>query len=141
MNPTITYENSLYIEKMLTDMNIMCILHESYHSGTINTRLKEYHTFFQAAAKMEIPVFLAGATKGVAYESTNVYDKLHIIPVYNISPAALYVKLWMLLSHSMMTSGQAETAIDRDIPVFRGDCLHATEEMLNTSIGGDIFYM
>ena len=72
------------------------ILLEGYHSGTINTKLNEYRDYYRKMYELGIPVFLSGVVDRVSYESTSVYDELHIQPVYYIAPVAAYMKLWML---------------------------------------------
>lgn len=120
------------IEKMLANMDVRCVIHESYHSGTINTKLPDYHAFFQAAAKKGIPVFLTGVSEGISYESTNVYEQLHIIPLYGIAPVAAYVKLWMIMSNTMTEVSGSLDIQSEDYPVILVDRLKA-------SLGGDRF--
>jgi L-asparaginase len=67
----------------------------SYHSGTINTVSDSAINFFSEAREKGIGVFMTGVSRGIAYESTSLFDKLGIIPLYNIAPIAAYVKLWM----------------------------------------------
>lgn len=75
-----------------------CILLEGYHSGTLNTRLTEYQSFYERMHELRVPVYLTGIRKGISYESTSLYQKLHIQPLYDIAPVAAYMKLWMLIS-------------------------------------------
>ncbi|MBR1598194.1 MAG: asparaginase [Lachnospiraceae bacterium] len=75
-----------------------CILLEGYHSGTLNTRLTEYQSFYERMHELRVPVYLTGIRKGISYESTSLYQKLHIQPLYDIAPVAAYIKLWMLIS-------------------------------------------
>jgi L-asparaginase len=72
------------------------VLHESYHSGTINTEHPHAIRFFEEAKEKGIPVFLTGVGSGLAYESTREYKRLALRPLPEMSPIAAYVKLWML---------------------------------------------
>lgn len=71
------------------------ILHESYHSGTMNTRSEAARAFCQAAQARGIPIFLIGAAQGVSYESTRDFEALGITLLPDIAPIAAYLKLWM----------------------------------------------
>ena len=71
------------------------IIHETYHSGTVDTEFPGYREFFEEAAKRYIPVFMTGVSRGISYESTAAYNEMHVIPAYDISPSALYMRLWM----------------------------------------------
>ncbi len=93
-----------------------CILLESFHSGTMNTKLTDYQRYFEKMYEQGVPVYLTGLTRGVSYESTSLYEKLHIQPVYDIAPVAAYMKLWML-----MAAGRKWSA-----------------DMLNLPLGGDM---
>ena len=70
------------------------VLHASYHSGTINTESEATAEFFGALKERNIRAFLTGVATGAAYESTKLFSQLGIIPLYNISPIAAFVKLW-----------------------------------------------
>lgn len=70
------------------------ILHESFHSGTINTLSPDARRFFAHAKEQGIPVFLTGVSSGDSYESTSVFEELGMIPLPVISPIAAYLKLW-----------------------------------------------
>ncbi len=77
--------------------SVQAIVHEAFHSGTINTASNDSRRFFDEMHSRGIRVYLTGTTPGADYESTKLYDDLHIIPVPGISPIALYMKLWMTL--------------------------------------------
>ena len=77
--------------------SVRCIIHESFHSGTINTASNDSRRFFDEMNSRGIRIYLTGTTPGADYESTKLYSDLHIIPVPGISPIALYMKLWMTL--------------------------------------------
>ncbi len=76
--------------------NVGFIVHETYHSGTVNTEYEGYKGFFDEAYRRGIPVFMTGISRGISYESTALYEKMHVIPAYDISPSALYMRLWMI---------------------------------------------
>ena len=98
------------------DKAYKCVLLESYHSGTMNTTYPEYQDYYEEMYKRGIPVYLTGISKGVSYESTSLYEKLHIKPIYDMAPVAAYMKIWMLM------------AVGRK----------CDEETINSSLGGDI---
>jgi L-asparaginase len=75
--------------------SIAAVLHGSFHSGTINTLRPDYRQFFEDAHRLGIPVYLSGAADGISYESTALFDKLHILPLPSMAPIAAYVKLWL----------------------------------------------
>lgn len=96
--------------------DVRYILHGSFHSGTVNTVSSEAKRFFAEAKERNIPVFLTGVTRGDAYESTQAFEALGILPLYRMAPIAAFVKLWML---SEKTEG-------------------VTSEMLQASLAGDV---
>lgn len=73
---------------------IKYILIDSYHSGTLNTEDENAKAFFVEAKKRGVKVFMSGAYGGAQYLSTSVFDELSIVPIRNITPIALYIKLW-----------------------------------------------
>lgn len=75
--------------------NVHRIIHESYHSGTICTASDTYRSFFDQMYARRIRVYMTGTARGEAYESTEAYADMHIEPVPDMAPAALYMKLWM----------------------------------------------
>lgn len=72
-----------------------CIIHESFHSGTINTASGNADDFFKKAAGRSIPVYLTGVYGGASYESTKAFDRMHLICVKEISPTAVYCRLML----------------------------------------------
>lgn len=78
--------------------NVRAILHESYHSGTLNLESASARAFFKDAAERKIPVFLSGTMPGVPYESARDFDRFGIIPLPGRAPIALYMKLWLCLA-------------------------------------------
>ena len=73
---------------------IKYVLIDSYHSGTVNTNDANAKAFFAEAKQRGIKVFMSGAYGGAQYLSTSVFDELSIVPIENIAPIALYIKLW-----------------------------------------------
>lgn len=73
---------------------IRYILHESYHSGTINTRTESARAFFVDAKCRKIPVFLTGVSGGASYASAKDFTELSILPLPPITPIAAFLKLW-----------------------------------------------
>lgn len=67
----------------------------TFHSGTFNTRSEYVKEFFSELRQKNITVFLTGTTDGTSYESTKAFKKLNVIPVPNIAPIALYMKIWL----------------------------------------------
>ena len=98
--------------------SVKYVLHATYHSGTINTEAEATAEFFGALKERGIHAFLTGVATGAAYESTKLFSQLGIIPLYNISPIAAFVKLWYW------------EILHPDMP--------ATAEFLLSSLSGDI---
>lgn len=74
------------------------ILHESYHSGTIDTVSNEAKRFFAETKEKNVKVFLTGVSSEAAYESTKAFNELDIFPLANAAPPAMLVKLWFAVS-------------------------------------------
>ncbi|MBE6596771.1 MAG: asparaginase [Ruminococcaceae bacterium] len=91
------------------------LLLNTYHSGTLDTKSPAAVSFYEKMRAKGVRVFATGVAKGPEYESSTLYDELGITPIYNISPVAAYMKLWLL-------SSSGETA----------------EEYLNIPLGGDM---
>lgn len=67
----------------------------TFHSGTFNTKSDYVKEFFSELRGKNITVFLTGTTAGTSYESTKAFKELNVIPVPNIAPIALYMKIWL----------------------------------------------
>ncbi len=93
------------------------ILHGAYHSGTVDTLSASARRFFTHARACGVPVFLTGVTEAIGYESTLAFAELGILPLFDISPIAAFVKLWLLSENESNT------------PVSR--------ELLSASLAGD----
>lgn len=74
---------------------IKYVIMGTFHSGTFNTKSEYVKEFFSELRQKNITVFLTGTTAGTAYESTKAFKELNVIPVPNIAPIALYMKIWL----------------------------------------------
>ena len=72
------------------------VLLDSYHSGTIDTSSHELKTFSAVAKQLGIGIFLIGLDSEITYETTKSYTDLGINILPRISPAAAYMKLWIM---------------------------------------------
>lgn len=77
------------------DQKIKYVIMGTFHSGTFNTKSEYVKEFFGELRQKNIPVFLTGTTAGTAYESTKAFGELNVVPVPNIAPIALYMKIWL----------------------------------------------
>lgn len=73
------------------------ILLDTYHSGTLCSITPGMNAFFEDAANRNIPVFVAGAENGTAYDSVKAWKQLQICTLPKASPIAMYIKLWMAM--------------------------------------------
>lgn len=67
----------------------------TFHSGTFNTKSEYVKEFFAELCEKNITVFLAGTAAGTSYESTKAFKEMSVVPVPNIAPIALYMKIWL----------------------------------------------
>lgn len=95
---------------------IKYVIMGTFHSGTFNTRSEYVKEFFSELRQKNITVFLTGTTAGTSYESTKAFKELNVIPVPNIAPIALYMKIWL------------GSAAGLDVP-----------KIITKSLGGDFF--
>lgn len=77
------------------DPKIKYVIMGTFHSGTFNTKSECVKEFFSELRQKNITVFLTGTTAGTAYESTKAFKEMNVIPVPNIAPIALYMKIWL----------------------------------------------
>lgn len=73
------------------------VLLDTYHSGTLCSITPGMNAFFEDAANRNVPVFVAGADSGTAYDSVKAWKQLQICTLPKASPIAMYVKLWMAM--------------------------------------------
>lgn len=71
------------------------VIFNTYHSGTLNTGSDAAKRFFTEARERGIPVYATGISTGARYSSALLFEELGITPVYELSPVAAYVKLWL----------------------------------------------
>ena len=95
--------------------SVKYVVFNTYHSGTLNTKSEQAKAFFDTAAKKGITVYATAIYDGPQYESADAFEKLHILPIKNMSPIAAYVKLWLL------------SAMNKD-----------AEQYVNASLSGDV---
>lgn len=98
--------------KLTADVKVVML--ESYHSGTIciDNNLK---SFADDAAKLNIPIYITGLSDGTAeYETVDMYRKLGIEPIYNISPVTAYCKFWLAASNGINIKDIAHAHIAED---------------------------
>ena len=75
---------------------VKAIILNTYHSGTMNTKSDSALEFFRTAKERGVKLYAVGVIDGPCYESASHYERLGITPIYNISPVAAFVKLWLL---------------------------------------------
>lgn len=97
------------------DEQVKCVIFESYHSGTVNTLSDKAEKFFLDAENKNIPVFITGAPDAKSYESTLKYGEWGCIPVSDIAPIALYMKLWLAISNNINPVEIAGKSLGGDI--------------------------
>ena len=98
------------------DSDIKYIVHDSFHSGTINSRQSDIRDFLAYCRQNRISVFLTGIYGGASYESTKIYDNSFLYPVMNIAPISVFMKVWLALASGVLP-----------------------ESMIGKSLGGDVF--
>lgn len=96
--------------------NVKYVIFNTYHSGTLNTVSDAALRFFASARERGIPVFATGAEKGLCYSSSAEFDRLGIIPLYNISPVAAYIKLWLAHSWGRELKTAVNIPLSGDLP-------------------------
>lgn len=74
-----------------------CVLLDTYHSGTLPVMEKGFRDFLKEMQSKRIPVFAVGIPKGIAYETVEDVKKSGVVIFPPVSPAAMYMKLWMSL--------------------------------------------
>ena len=75
--------------------NVRYIILTGYHSGTLDTASERARNFYLECKSRGVRVLAAGVSGGPDYASASEFESLGIIPAHNISPVALYVKLWL----------------------------------------------
>ena len=95
--------------------DVRYIIHESYHSGTICTSSQVYRSFFDQMYARRIRIYLTGVMPGDSYESTGAFPDMHITPVTDLSPIALYMKLWIAESAGLDASSLIHSSLCGDV--------------------------
>lgn len=85
------------MEYKMPDEDVKAVLHYTYHSGTLCSKLPELLKFAEYTKSKGIPVFITGAGLGADYESVKCYKDygFYVLPV--ASPEAMYIKLWLCI--------------------------------------------
>lgn len=74
--------------------DISAVMICAFHTGAVNTADAEAKNFYKKCFELGIPIYLVGEnSKTHAYESTVLFDELHLKPVYDVSPENLYIRL------------------------------------------------
>ena len=81
--------------------NVKYVIFNTYHSGTLDTKSEQAIAFFADAKRWGIVVFATGISEGPQYASAQLFEKLAIRPIINLSPVAAYVKIWLADSAGM----------------------------------------
>lgn len=77
------------------------ILLDTYHSGTLPVEDSRFQAFVQEAYAMKIPIFIAGVSAGMTYETVKAYRLPGIKVLPEASAAAMYMKLWLCLANGL----------------------------------------
>lgn len=93
------------------------ILLDTYHSGTLPVEFGGFKEFVAEAAKKQVPVFIAGVPKGLTYETVRSYEREGIFVLPQASPAAMYIKLWLLAANGLELKEYAGSALGHDIVI------------------------
>lgn len=80
----------------LSDCN--AVIFRPYHSGTLNTKNKDFVEFCERAKKHKIPTFVVNAYSGNIYESAVLYNELGITVLPYSTFASIYMKIWIAIS-------------------------------------------
>lgn len=92
------------MEYIIPSDSVKAILHYTYHSGTLCSKLPSLLQFAEYTKAKDIPVFITGAGLGANYESVKCYKEygFYVLPV--ASPEAMYIKLWLCIINNKDTS-------------------------------------
>ena len=91
------------------------VLLDTYHSGTLPVRESGFSEFMKRAHEKHIPVFVTGVPEGLTYETVAAYEKEGACVCPPASPAAMYLKLWLLLANGMEPQKYMKTPLGQDI--------------------------
>ncbi len=93
------------------------ILMDTYHSGTLPVDCGGFESFVSEALRRKIPIFIAGVPKGLAYETVRSYEKEGIHVLSQASPAAMYVKLWLMKANGLDAGKYMNVSLGNDIVI------------------------
>ncbi len=82
----------------LDNPDIKAVLLETYHSGTLCTDSQKFKDFCESAYKLNKRIYVTGIEDRTQYESTSLYESLHLTILKSDSPITAYMKLWFLYS-------------------------------------------
>lgn len=91
------------------------VLLDTYHSGTLPVEDSGFHQLALKAKEKNIPVFVAGVPEGLTYETVREYQKENLYILPQASPAAMYVKLWLLLVNGLKPEEYVGISMGNDI--------------------------
>jgi L-asparaginase len=89
------YPGMSYSHYINDEKKPVCILLDTFHSGTLNTSDSELYKLAHWADRHDVPLYLTGLRPGVSYETTKVYGQLGIKPLFDMSPITAYMWLWI----------------------------------------------
>lgn len=95
--------------------SVKYVILNTYHSGTLNTKSKALLDFLKQVKSKDISVYLTGVAEGPQYASCEAFESLGIVPIKDISPIAVYVKLWLISSADKEVQGAIELSLGGDI--------------------------
>ena len=91
------------------------VLLDTYHSGTLPVKESGFEEFMHEARARKVPVWVAGVPEGVTYETVASYQKEGAVVLPVASPAAMYMKLWLLLANGLDAKTYMPVTIGHDI--------------------------
>lgn len=91
------------------------LLLDTYHSGTLPVEFVGFKDFVAKAAKKKVPVFIAGVQEGLTYETIKSYQREGIFVLPQASPAAMYIKLWLLAVNGLELEKYVGNDLGNDI--------------------------
>ncbi len=94
--------------------NVKYILHESYHSGTIDIASPRARDFYNTAKNSGVKIFLTGVEKRIAYESTKSFNEMEIIPIFDVSPLGALAKLQLISSFERNAETELSARLSND---------------------------
>ncbi len=94
------YPNFLYPD---ISKKTKAVLHESFHSGTVCTNSLSLEKFCEELRRNNINIYLLGNADKNIYDSTREYEKLGLCALPFAANVAMYMKLWIILSHGLDT--------------------------------------